>query len=162
MAARGRGRQADNNRLAGAALEGVLRPGYIARGLIATAMVAGLFVGSPDASGQDKPAAALNQPAVDPAPPAPAAALDMFNGVAEWVKRWQTPMDPIGQPPVHAAAVTLRYEGSIVGRGVAISGDSTLNTASISVATSTKATAPPFLLPSICGRVPTPRGASLS
>jgi hypothetical protein len=29
----------------------------------------------------------------------------------------------MGQPPIHGAAVTLRYQGSIVGRGVAITGE---------------------------------------
>ncbi len=99
----------------------MLRAGIIARGLVTTALVLGVGTG---VRGQ-APAVAQGQPgaAIDPAPPNAAAALDMFAAVADWVKRWQTPMDPMGQPPVHAAAVTLRYEGSIVGRGVAITGE---------------------------------------
>lgn len=49
-----------------------------------------------------------------------AAALDRFDSVQSWVREWRTPMDPMGLPPAHSAAVTLRYEGAIVGRGVAI------------------------------------------
>ncbi len=88
--------------------------------VLATALI--LALGSTPARAQNE-AAPASQPALnfDPSPPAPAAALDMFDAVADWLRRWQTPMDPTGQKPVHAAAVTLRYEGSIVGRGAAIS-----------------------------------------
>lgn len=123
---RGGGCPPDNAAMGRTIRAGVLRGDNIGRGLIATALV--LTAGFAPSFDQVQPATAAppaQQPAVgfDPAPPAAAAALDMYTAVETWVRRWQTPMDPMGMTPVHAAAVTLRYEGSIVGRGVSVTAE---------------------------------------
>jgi len=68
-----------------------------------------------------QPAAAQPADQLDASPPAPDVAISTFNAVKSWLSRWQTPMDPAGQPPVCAAAITLRFQGSVVGRGTVIS-----------------------------------------
>lgn len=72
-----------------------------------------------DAPGQ--PAAAAGP--LDPAPPDPAASMALYRTVEAWVRDWRVPMDPAGQRPLAAAAVTLRREGLVVGRGVSVSPD---------------------------------------
>jgi hypothetical protein len=96
----------------------------IVRRFAATLVAGGLTLAPSGVWGQPQPpGGALNQPAFDPAPPPPAAVLDMFNAVCDWVQAWRTPMDPVGSAPRIAAAVTLRFDGAVVGRGVAISPD---------------------------------------
>lgn len=96
----------------------------IVRRIAATLVVGGLTLAPSSASAQQEPpGGVLNQPAFDPAPPPPAAVLDMFNAVCDWVQAWRTPMDPAGSAPRIAAAVTLRFDGAVVGRGVAIPPD---------------------------------------
>lgn len=60
--------------------------------------------------------------AADPRSPEPARAMAMFNQVAGWVRELRVPDDAAAEA-AHAAAVTLRYEGEVVGRGVSVSAD---------------------------------------
>lgn len=107
----------------------MLRPINALCGAAAALALAGIAPAQPAASPTStnqppKTVPLLGQPeangAADPAPPDPARAMQCYKAVDEWVRRWQTPMDPVGQAPLPAAAVTLRYQGSVVGRGVAV------------------------------------------
>ncbi len=67
---------------------------------------------------------ALAAPAVaQDAPPSPGDTMRLYQRLDGWVRAWQVPSDGGGEAEVKdlsAIAVTLRYEGAIVGRGVDI------------------------------------------
>lgn len=89
----------------------------------AAVMLSAAAAGQQAAPAAASPAPVASVPQVqqaDPAPPGPAKAMELYRAVDEWVRQWRTPMDPMGQAPLPAAAVTLRYQGSVVGRGVAV------------------------------------------
>ncbi len=51
--------------------------------------------------------------------------MRLYQRLGGWVRAWKVPSDPGGEPEVpglSAAAVTLRHDGAIVGRGVDMSG----------------------------------------
>lgn len=49
--------------------------------------------------------------------------MELYRTVDGWLRSWQLPMDPTGQTPLPAAAVTLRLDGEVVGRGSAVAPD---------------------------------------
>lgn len=68
-----------------------------------------------------RPAAAPTSPE----PPAPAIAMAAYRIVENWIRSGEVPADPVETGIVAAAAVTLRYGGEVVGRGVDTTGDGT-------------------------------------
>ncbi|MFZ4576124.1 MAG: hypothetical protein ACOYN0_17200 [Phycisphaerales bacterium] len=101
------------------------RVGVSLGGIIACCVGATLALTAPVSQGQEQPIlTAPAQPASDPtAPLSPAPAMEQYEAVSRWVREWGSPSG--AAPGVPCAAVTLRLDGIVVGRGTVLATDGT-------------------------------------
>lgn len=85
--------------------------------------VLGVMCAGPDYSDAASQPPSPSAVADDHRPPAPEAALELYRVVDAWVRAGAVPSAPVSTAFPNPAAVTLRLDGRLIGRGIGTAGD---------------------------------------